>query len=46
MMRACLVADLLPIARNPRDGITNLRSIEAICLATTGSKSPSERSLA
>jgi hypothetical protein len=32
MMRAfiCLVADLLPIASNPRDGITDLRSIEAV----------------
>jgi hypothetical protein len=32
MMRAfiCLVADLLPIASSPRDGITGLRSIEAV----------------
>jgi hypothetical protein len=37
MMRAfiCLVADLLPIARNPRDGMTDLRSTEAVFLGDT-----------
>jgi hypothetical protein len=48
MMRAfiCLVADLLPVARHPRDGTTDMRSIEAVGSATKGLKSSPQRSFA
>jgi hypothetical protein len=48
MMRAftCLVADLLPIASNPRDGIADLRSIEAVCPGDARFDTVTERSFA
>jgi hypothetical protein len=48
MMRVfiCLVADLLPIASNLRDGITDLRSIEAVCPGDDRFDTVTERSFA
>jgi hypothetical protein len=41
-----LVADLLPIASNPRGGITDLRSIEAVCPGDVTFDTVTERSFA